>query len=91
MGGANKFTVYTVQGEDNNGTDFNYAGNIALLRRYSDFDLLREVLVHRWPGVYIPSLPSKKTIGTNDYLFVENRRKALETFLQYMAKKSFLW
>jgi len=32
------------------------------LRRYSDFDRIRSLLVARWPGVYIPPLPPKKAV-----------------------------
>jgi hypothetical protein len=31
-------------------------------RRYSDFYLLREKLIERWPGVYIPNIPPKKVV-----------------------------
>jgi hypothetical protein len=31
-------------------------------RRYSDFYALRETLVERWPGVYIPNIPGKKAV-----------------------------
>lgn len=41
------------KGIDNN-------GDIDINRRYSEFKALRTVLVERWPGCYIPPLPSKK-------------------------------
>ena len=31
-------------------------------RRYSDFFTLREKLIERWPGVYIPNIPPKKVV-----------------------------
>jgi hypothetical protein len=31
-------------------------------RRYSDFYELREKLMERWPGVYIPNIPPKKVV-----------------------------
>jgi hypothetical protein len=32
------------------------------MKRYSDFDKLRECLAKRWPGFYIPALPPKAMI-----------------------------
>ena len=32
-----------------------------LSRRYRDFDALRKKLVERWPGVFIPNIPQKKS------------------------------
>lgn len=29
-------------------------------RRFRDFEALRNALVHRWPGLYIPALPENK-------------------------------
>lgn len=66
-------------------------GEIDITRRYSDFFLLREILVKRWPGFYIPSLPEKKTIGSDDKLFVESRRRGLEYFLTTIAENERLW
>jgi hypothetical protein len=33
-----------------------------IYRRYSDFFALREKLIERWPGVYIPNIPPKKVV-----------------------------
>ena len=62
-----------------------------MLRRYSDFNLLREILVKRWPGCYIPAMPEKKTIGANDFLFVESRRRGLEIFLMALSLLEPMW
>jgi len=32
------------------------------MKRYSDFFALRTKLLERWPGLYIPGIPPKKTI-----------------------------
>ena len=34
-----------------------------VFRRYSDFAILRESLSERFPGLYVPPIPSKKAIG----------------------------
>lgn len=34
-------------------------GTFAEMKRYSDFDKLRKVLILRWPGFFIPALPPK--------------------------------
>jgi len=65
-----KYTAYTIkvnirkiiqlkiiQGSDKNGP-------FEVVRRYSDFDKIRHVLGKRWPGVYIPPIPSKKIVVT---------------------------
>lgn len=53
--------------------------------------MLREIMVRRWPGFYIPSLPEKKTIGSDDKLFVESRRRGLEYFLVGLSENERLW
>jgi len=47
------FVVYTIK----------LAGsNEIFYRRYSDFFALREKLSERWPGIYIPNIPPKKSV-----------------------------
>lgn len=43
---------YTVQGQDASGT-------FEVARRYNEFYALREALVSRWPGCYVPAIPEK--------------------------------
>ena len=69
-----KYVVYKVMGEDQNG---NFEGN----RRYNEFFLLRQVIVANWPGIYIPSTPSKKLVGNKDVRFIIERRYFLERFI----------
>jgi hypothetical protein len=52
-----------------------------LLRRFSDFYALRAKIAERWPGVYIPNIPHKKTMGNLNPKFIEMRIKMLNTFL----------
>jgi len=65
-----KFTVYNIKGCDKTG-DFD------VFRRFSDFDILRDVMVGRWPGCFIPPIPAKKAIGNKDENVVEDRRRFL--------------
>lgn len=48
--GFNKHTVYNIKGEDK-------LGSFDVYRRYNDFYELRELLVRKWPGCFIPSIP----------------------------------
>lgn len=48
-----KFVVYAVKGLDQE-------GSFSVLRRYSDFDKIRNSLLIRWPGCYVPPLPPKQ-------------------------------
>lgn len=57
--GIKKHVEYTVSGMDKNGV-------FSVHRRFSEFELLRERLIERWPAVYIPYLPEKKAIGNMD-------------------------
>lgn len=76
--GVKKYIVYTVKGEDEE-------GNFQVYRRYSDFFLLREKLVGRWPGVFVPSLPGKQALGNLKEGFVESRRTALDKFVKRLS------
>jgi hypothetical protein len=42
--------VYNIKGNDK-------LGEYDILRRYNEFFALREVLLQRWPGIYIPPIP----------------------------------
>ena len=53
--GVSKFTVYTIKGNDRDGPFETY-------RRYSDFSILKKILVKRWPGCFVPSIPEKKAV-----------------------------
>lgn len=50
---GSSFVTYKLTGVDQKGAFENK-------RRYRDFFLLREKLVERWPGLYIPPISSKK-------------------------------
>ena len=71
---SGKYMVYLTTGIDTKGVPFQ--GN----RRYNEFFHLREMLKHAWPGIYIPSIPSKKYVGNKDAKFIVERRYFLERF-----------
>ena len=50
---------YTVNGVDSD-------GSFTESRRFREFNTLREVLLNRWPGIYIPALPEKKLVVSRD-------------------------
>lgn len=64
----------------------NDSENITFYRRYSDFFSLREKLVERWPGVYIPNIPPKKAINNLHAKIVEMRMKLLNKFCLKLSK-----
>jgi len=45
---------------------FDIEGEFKCLRRYTDFDSLREAWKKRLPGLFIPSLPPKKVFGNTE-------------------------
>ena len=52
--------------------------------------MLHSVLVARWPGIPIPTLPPKKAIGNKDLKFLNERRFYLDRFLKKMAPYDFI-
>ena len=69
---------------------YNEEGPFDIRKRYSDFLKLRVVLIQRWPGFYMPSLPPKKTIGNMDNEFVAIRMEHLDNFIKMLAQYDFL-
>ena len=62
-----------------------------LERRFSDFFSLRQALVERWPGVYIPNLPPKKAVGNLNEKLIEKRVRLLNVFCYKLSKEQFLF
>ncbi|KAI9257628.1 hypothetical protein BY458DRAFT_492347 [Sporodiniella umbellata] len=60
-----------------------------VLRRYSDFWWLWEVLLKRYPFRALPGLPPKK-LGGRDTVFLEKRRKGLSRFLNAVIRHPVL-
>ena len=74
---------YSVTGVDDDG-EFND------VRRYREFHALADILRIRWPGCYVPSIPEKKMVGSDDTQFVEERRELLERFMKEIAKYDYI-
>lgn len=63
----------------------------SVIRRYSDFVWLQDVLLKRYPFRLIPELPPKKIGSQNaDAVFLERRRKGLTRFINLIMKHPVL-
>jgi sorting nexin-1/2 len=71
-----------------NGTD--REGKFEIWRRYSDFEVLRQTLVERFPGLYVPPIPKKKAIGNKNAAFLDERCFLLNMFLKQLARCPYL-
>ena len=61
-----------------------------LFRRYSDFFILRQKLLSRWPGITIPNLPPKVIFGSStDKTTVRIRKRLLNNFCIELTKKKY--
>ena len=80
--GVTGFTSYTLQGSKL---------PEPLSRRYRDFDALRKKLTDRWPGVYIPNITHKKTVGNKDKEIVDMRVEMINRFLKKLSKIEYLY
>ena len=80
--GVTGFTSYTLQGSKL---------PEPLSRRYRDFDALRKKLLERWPGVFIPNIPHKKTVGNKDKEIVGMRIQMINRFLKKLSKIDYLY
>lgn len=62
-----------------------------VVRRYSDFDWLQDVLLRKYPFRMVPELPPKKIGSQNaDPLFLAKRRKGLSRFINLVMKHPVL-
>lgn len=57
----------------------------SVYRRYNDFVVFHEVLLHKFPYRMVPALPPKRMLGA-DREFIEGRRRALKRFLNLVAR-----
>ncbi|GME98066.1 unnamed protein product [[Candida] boidinii] len=82
-----KFSSEYIQQEGQKGN------TIKVIRRYSDFAWLIEILWKKYPYRLIPELPPKKfssTSSTSDTLFLQKRRRGLQRFLYEIMKHPIL-
>ncbi|PVD39364.1 hypothetical protein C0Q70_01994 [Pomacea canaliculata] len=56
-----------------------------VLRRYSDFFALHELIMTRFPYRILPRLPPKKMMGANRE-FIEQRKKCLKRYINILAR-----
>lgn len=66
------------------------SGAHSVVRRYSDFTWLSQELSKEFPGVIVPPLPEKLTVGRFGEEFVDSRRRGLEKFLLRIASHTEL-
>ncbi|PIA17618.1 Vps5-domain-containing protein [Coemansia reversa NRRL 1564] len=64
---------------------------MSVRRRYRDFDWLVQELVARHPGVVVPAIPEKQSMGRFGEGFVEGRRAGLESSLARISRHPILW
>ena len=85
------FVTYLIGGTDPR-------GEFSIRRRFIEFMLLRNKLVERFIGIYVPPIPSKKSAVTfhimqnnTDERSVEQRRQFLHYFCQKIAERPFMF
>ena len=62
----------------------------SLERRYREFDALHNVLIQKWPGIYIPPIPKKQIINNTDTKTIEKRKNVLDNFLKEIEKQIYI-
>lgn len=82
--GLTKKIFYNIVGNDK-------SGNFEVSRRYTEFRMLRNVLVALWPGFYVPKIPAKQKIGNLEQSFIDKRRKLLELFLKKVSNLEYIY
>ncbi|KAJ2549916.1 Vacuolar protein sorting-associated protein vps5, partial [Coemansia sp. RSA 1933] len=65
--------------------------SMVVRRRYRDFDWLIQELVARHPGIIVPPIPEKQSMGRFEDEFVEARRAGLESSLARISEHPVLW
>ena len=53
--------------------------------------MLRNVLFHRFMGLYVPPIPEKKAMGNTEDVFVQERRFFLDKFMKDIAGLPYLY
>jgi len=76
--------VYNIKGSDSE-------GSYDVVRRYNDFHHCRQIMISRWPGCYIPPIPSKQAIGNKEHKFIEDRKRFLQYFCENVSKLKHLY
>eukprot|EP00162_Nutomonas_longa_P016990 comp23166_c0_seq1/m.58389 comp23166_c0_seq1/g.58389 ORF comp23166_c0_seq1/g.58389 comp23166_c0_seq1/m.58389 type:complete len:596 (+) comp23166_c0_seq1:26-1813(+) len=61
--------------------DYKQAGGVGVRRRFNDIVWLHETLTYYYPSVIVPEVPEKQVKGRFDPVFIEERRRVLERFI----------
>ncbi|GMR47497.1 hypothetical protein PMAYCL1PPCAC_17692 [Pristionchus mayeri] len=86
--GKQAFALYNVKVYRTIGGTKSCTGSI--LRRYSHFHLLNQLLHQRYPGLGTLSFPGKKTFNNLSSQFIEKRTKALNDYMQCILHPGML-
>lgn len=76
------YHVYPIRGKDSN-------GEIDITRRFSNFYDFHEALKKRFPGLYIPPVPSKD-MGKKNHLVVRDRQYFLDLFCKECCSLAYI-
>ena len=52
---------------------------------------MRNKLRENWPGIYIPNIPPKKTVGNLDSKLIDTRMKLLNKFCENLYKSNHIY
>ena len=86
--GMTSYVCYTVNTTTTN-EKYSYS-QCQVIRRYSDFLWLHDILATDYPYAIIPPMPEKNQMNRFEIDFVESRRAALQAFLCEIAKDELL-
>ena len=81
--GMSEYHNYPILGRDS-------VGDIECNRRFSEFYDFRTMLIHRFPGLYIPPIPKKATTGNRNNTVILKRRYFLDLFLKECCSLKYL-
>ncbi|TYZ57211.1 hypothetical protein PybrP1_011161 [[Pythium] brassicae (nom. inval.)] len=81
--GYTRYTQYVISTKTN--SRLFPCASAQVKRRFSDFEWLHQRLQTRFRGTIIPPIPEKRWTGNMDATFVEERRQALEHFINEVS------
>ncbi|CAD8098308.1 unnamed protein product [Paramecium sonneborni] len=82
VGSISNYVVYTIKGKD-------CFGQFETQRRFNDFYMIRELLLAKWPGQYIPPIPEKSVNAGSDIIL--ERTRLLNIFCMKMMQIKHLY
>ncbi|CAG8548987.1 31463_t:CDS:10, partial [Racocetra persica] len=80
LGGVQEYTIFHVT------SMFSEGVQITVERRFSQFEWLYNRLVNKFAAFVLPPLPEKQYSGRFNEEFIEKRRRALERFINRLAR-----